>query len=94
MRTIRAMLAAAVLAIVLSLSVAPAAAQYPPTDPPDSNVATQVLGAQQSNTGSGGSGNLAFTGRSIGSIAALGVLLVVAGGGFYLVGQRRRSETA
>ena len=94
MRSIRAILAAAIVAIALSLTVAPAAAQYPPTDPPGTSTPTQVGGVQETNTGNGGSGNLAFTGRSIGGIAALGVILVVAGGGFYLVGQRRRSETA
>lgn len=94
MRTIKAAFAVAIIGLLFSLSMATAAGQYPPSNPPDNNpnptVQTQVAGIQET---SDNSGNLAFTGRSIGETAALGAGLVVIGGAVWFVSQRRRPET-
>lgn len=95
MTTIKALIAFAVVGLLLSLSVATAAAEYPPSDPPadtGTTIPTNVGGIQQTSAANQ-SQNLAFTGRTIGEIAAVGGMLVLAGGTFWLVGQRRRPET-
>lgn len=52
-------------------------------------VPTQVGGEQTTNNP-----NLAFTGRTLGPLAAFGAILVVAGAMFWLVGQRRSAEAS
>jgi hypothetical protein len=91
MTIIRAMVATAIMALIISLSVAPAGAEYPPSDEPDNpttTVKTQVAGIQETNNA-----NLAFTGRSIGTFVGLGVVLVAAGGLLFIVGQRRDTQS-
>jgi len=91
MTIIRAMVATAIMALIISLSVAPAGAEYPPSDEPDTpttTIETRVAGTQQTNDA-----NLAFTGRSIGTFLGLGVVLVAAGGLLFIVGQRRDPQS-
>lgn len=52
-------------------------------------VPTQVGGTQATN-----SPNLAFTGRTLGPVALLGGVLVVAGAAFWFLGQRRSPEAS
>lgn len=101
MTTVKAVIAFVVVGLLISLSAVPAGAEYPPSDPPSdvtaTTIATKVAGISQTsgNAGNnaGNNANLAFTGRTIGEVAALGGALVVAGGAFWLVGQRRRPDT-
>ena len=99
MTIIRAMVATAIMALIISLSVAPAGAEYPPSDEPDTpttTVKTQVAGTQETAAGVQGTNdaNLAFTGRSIGTFVGLGLVLVAAGGLLFIVGQRRDPQSA
>ena len=96
MTRIRLAIALAAVALVVSLSVAPAAAEYPPTDPPDTpatSIDTQVGGISATNQ-SGDSANLAFTGRTMSGIAGLGGVLLVAGVMIWFAGQRRGAPTS
>ena len=65
---------------------APSASSTVPVTLPPTTVATEVLGAQETN-----SGELAVTGFDAATLAAVGLALLVAGGGLAVGAARSRS---
>lgn len=92
MSAIRATIGLAVVALVLSLSVATSLAAYPPTDPPDgtpTTIATEVSGVQETNDS-----DLAITGASFGTTTGIGATLMISGMAIWFVSKRRQPQTS
>ncbi|MFT7610814.1 MAG: hypothetical protein ACI9MX_003901 [Candidatus Aldehydirespiratoraceae bacterium] len=92
MSAVRATIGLAVVALVLSLSVATSLAAYPPTDPPDgtpTTIATEVGGVQETNDP-----DLAITGASFGTATSIGAALMISGLALWFVSQRRQPQTS